>query len=131
MTLKEIRLWVKKLRDEEGVNWFLGDTTPLVHKTNVMFSLYCYDDNGQRVKTVKFIEERDTGRIPLGTLEEIALARSDAGANESFLQKKPKKGAPSMREQYEIARSEWFENGRRLFLNSLHNSPSDADSSGV
>lgn len=109
MTLLDLRQFVKALRELEGVNWFLGDTTPLVHKTNVMFSLYCYSDEGNLVHTIPYIEEREAGTVPGDIIRSIASARLLCGVNSSFLHQKPLKNKPPKMQQYTTARQAWVD----------------------
>ncbi|MEI9903787.1 MAG: hypothetical protein WDN06_07170 [Asticcacaulis sp.] len=78
-------------RSREGVNWYLFDATPIFGESGLIFTLLCYDESGDVVQQVPFIEERAGRRIPAATLADIAEARAHAGINRHFLRKIVKK----------------------------------------
>ena len=107
MTLRELRAFIAGTREREGVNWYLLDSTPVLGGSGLVFTLICYDDNGEVINQVPFIEERIGGKVPTETLLEIAAVRPRAGINAHFLAKAGKKGGSPLK-IFEEARDRWI-----------------------
>ncbi len=107
MTLRELRTFIAGTREREGVNWYLLDSTPVLGGSGLVFTLICYDDDGEVINQVPFIEERIGGQVPTETLLEIAAVRPRAGINSYFLTKAAKKGASPLK-IFEEARDRWM-----------------------
>ncbi len=116
MTLEDLRDFILKVRQTEGVAWYMRETTPMVHRTCEMFSLMCYDDDGKQVLEIPFIEYRETGQVPLEIMRKIAEARAMCGVTQDFLSQTVFKGKPSKDEQFRIARAAWISGGKDTFL---------------
>lgn len=119
MTLSELRRFVMDTRLREGVNWYLFDATPIFGESGLIFTLFCYDESGEVVHRVPFIEERAGKKIPPETLTEIAEARANAGINGHFLRKIVKKRPIGNMQAFMEAKARWLHHGRETFL-SLH-----------
>ncbi len=116
MTLSELRRFVMDTRLREGVNWYLFDATPIFGESGLIFTLFCYDESGEIVQHVPFIEERAGKKIPPETLAEIGEARAKAGINGHFLRKIVKKRPIGNMQAFMEARARWLEEGRRKFM---------------
>ncbi len=116
MTLEDLRDFILKVRQTEGVAWYLRETTPMVHRTCEMFSLMCYDDQGALIQEIPYIEYRETGQVPVEIMRKIADARFNCGVTQDFLSQTVFKGKPSKDEQFRIARDAWIEGGKDAFL---------------
>ena len=106
-------------REREGVNWYLFDATPIFGQSGLLFTLLCYDETGEIVRRVPFIEERAGKKVPFETLNEIADARASAGINGYFLRKVVKKRPVGNMQAFMEARSRWIDQGRETFLNAV------------
>ncbi len=115
MTLRELRAFVAQAREQEGVNWYLLDSTPVLGGYGMVFTLICYDDDGEVTNQVPFIEERAGKRVPPETLAEIAAVRPRAGINAHFITKVSKKGASALK-VFEDARDRWINGGADAFV---------------
>ncbi len=103
-------------REREGVNWYLFDATPIFGEQGLLFTLFCYDESGDLVRQVPFIEERAGRKIPHEILAEIAEARAHAGINGYFLRKVVKKRPVGNMQAFLEARTRWIGEGRHSFL---------------
>lgn len=119
MTLEDLRDFILKVRQTEGVAWYMRETTPMVHRTCEMFSLMCYDDDGNQILEIPYIEYRETGHVPVEVLRKIADARARCGVTQDFLSQTVFKGKPSKDEQFRLARNAWIEGGMDAFLSQV------------
>lgn len=107
MKIKELRHFILRTRQKEGVNWFLTDMTPsAVHKGH-LFHLYCYDGSGTVVRVVTNIEERNGSQIPYAKLVEIERARTHCGINQYYLNRKGSASREERLAKFEGLRDEW------------------------
>lgn len=110
MDVVKLREWIKETRDSEGVNWYLRDVTK-THEYNKIFNLVVYNDSGEVVHTVEFIEPR-RGIIPPKFITRIADARELAGINSGFLHAVSLDLTRNAPEIFRLKRQEWLESGK-------------------
>lgn len=107
MQIPQLRDFVLRTRQKEGVNWYLTDMTPSVEAQCKLFNLYCYDDAGKMVHCVLHIEERTGGMIPHSKMKEIHAARTLCGINQFYLRRKGQASRAERIEKFRQAQKEW------------------------
>jgi hypothetical protein len=107
MQILELRKFVLKTRQKEGVNWYLTDMTPSLEFQCKLFNLYCYDDAGRMIHSVMHIEERIGGKIPQSKLNEIYAARILCGVNQFYLRRKGRATREERVEKFRQLQAKW------------------------
>ncbi|MFP1132911.1 hypothetical protein [Asticcacaulis sp. W401b] len=110
MDVAKLREWIKYTRDSEGVNWYLRDVTK-THEYNKIFNLIVYNDHGEVVHTVEYIEPR-RGVIPTKFISRIADARELAGINSGFVHQVSQDLKGNPQEIFRLKRQDWLDAGK-------------------
>lgn len=118
MRLVELREFILRTRQTEGVNWFLSDVTPHLNFKSQLYTLFCYDDFGHLTKVVDMIEERVRNEIPRYKMREIAEARNQCGVNSWYLRRKPNRTDEEKLDLFDHYAEEWVETGSDIFIQS-------------
>ncbi len=115
MTLAELRSYIHCTREQEGVNWYLQNTSETF---GLSFDLYLYSEDIAVVDLFYRVTDirEESGRLPIEKLAEIAAARDIAVMNPLWRTRRTNKGKPTRDEIFASSRNRWLEYGRYTFV---------------
>lgn len=118
MTLDELRKFISDTRRHEGVSWYLRDDSPL-NQLGLMYTLTVFDDAGQLLEQIPFIEERLGHQVPEEQIARIWSAREKAGINPGFVRNFRPAAGETPKSHFEACRRRWLATGPQRTLRRL------------
>lgn len=118
MTLDELRKFIADTRRHEGVSWYLRDDSPL-NQLGLMYTLTVFDDSGQLLEQIPFIEERLGHQVPEDQIARIRSVREKAGINPGFVRNFRPVAGETPQSHFEACRRRWLATGPLRTLRRL------------
>jgi hypothetical protein len=110
MNIIELHEFIRQSRSDEGVSWYLVDSSPLTRR-GILYTLYVFKD-GELVSEIKNIEERERRQVPASILRNVADARKLAGCTPAFT----RAAGANWRSLFRGHRRRWIDGGYRTFV---------------